>query len=82
MTPDYQEALSRKYSGDLFMILPLSSGRFAVFSPRRDVIDVVAKVEDALPAFKRYLDALTRPLKPHWHEETTTIAGITAELDL
>lgn len=32
MTPDEQEALSRRYSDDSIIILPLSSGRIAVFN--------------------------------------------------
>lgn len=36
MTTDEQEALSKKY-GAVMMVLPLESGKFAVFGPNREL---------------------------------------------
>jgi len=41
MTPDEQEAESRKY-GPLALLLPLSSGNFAVFGPNRKLYTIVS----------------------------------------
>jgi hypothetical protein len=37
MTPDEKEALSRKYGRDVIILLPLRSGKFAVFNSAREL---------------------------------------------
>jgi hypothetical protein len=41
MTSDEQEALSRKYGNDMIMLLPLKSGRIAVFNAERTLCGIV-----------------------------------------
>lgn len=40
MTPDEQEALSRKYSDDVIILLPLKSGHVAVFNSARELCGI------------------------------------------
>lgn len=41
MSPDEQEALSRKYSDDVIILLPLGSGQVAVFNAARKLCGFV-----------------------------------------
>jgi hypothetical protein len=85
MSPDMQEAQSMKYSGELYMILPLTSGRFAVLNPRREVIDIVVDVNAAATAYANYRKALTSPVTLHWHKESEAakvIPGLSVKLDI
>ena len=47
MTPDEQEALSRVYSNDVMILLPLSSGSIAVFNNARTLCGIVADARQA-----------------------------------
>jgi hypothetical protein len=40
MTPDELEALSRKYSNDVWHFLKLASGRWALFNEARDLVGI------------------------------------------
>lgn len=40
--PDVQEALSRKYSDDVIMLLPLKSHKVAVFNAARDLCGIAS----------------------------------------
>jgi hypothetical protein len=48
MSPDIQEAHSLRYSAAAFFVLPLSSGRIAILTPRRDLYRIVESWEEAL----------------------------------
>lgn len=52
MTADEQEALSRCYGNDIILILPLTSGRIAVFNNARKLCGIVERVEDAPAAWR------------------------------
>lgn len=41
ITPDQQEALSLKYSNQLLLLLPLSSGNIAVFNSARQLTGII-----------------------------------------
>lgn len=47
MTEDEQEAESLRYSHEAFYILPLSSGKIAILTPRRDLFRIVETWEEA-----------------------------------
>lgn len=40
-SPDIREALSKRYSNDIVILLPLRSGRFAVFNSLRECFGTV-----------------------------------------
>lgn len=44
--PDVQEALSRRYSDDIIMLLPLRSSRLAVFNAARELCGFVPVERD------------------------------------
>lgn len=44
--PDVQEALSRRYSDDIIMLLPLKSGAIGVFNAARELCGLLAHDED------------------------------------
>lgn len=43
--PDMQEALSRRYSDDIIMLLPLRSGQIAVFNSARELCGFAGAIE-------------------------------------
>lgn len=47
MTEDEQEAESLRYGHKAFFVLPLSSGKIAILTPRRDLFRVVENWEEA-----------------------------------
>jgi len=59
MTPDEQEALSRKHSNDVLLILSLKSGRFAVFNRAFELCGIANSMEDALAIW--YAPASPKP---------------------
>jgi hypothetical protein len=48
VTSDEQEALSRKYSNDVLLILPLKSGKIAVFNRAFELCGIANSMDDAL----------------------------------
>ena len=51
MTPDEQEALSRRYSDDVILLLPLKSGAIAVFNNARTLcgfVDETCKLNEEI----------------------------------
>lgn len=66
MTDDQMEAESHRYSDLAFFILPLSSGKIAVLSPRREIWDIVESLSEAVSAaaagYARY-----RPMPVHFN---------------
>lgn len=46
MTTDEQEALSRKYSDDVILLLPLKSGSWAVFNNARELCGFINARDD------------------------------------
>jgi len=47
MTEDQQEAESLRYGHKAFFVLPLSSGKIAILTPRRDLWRIVENWEEA-----------------------------------
>jgi hypothetical protein len=43
--PDVQEALSRRYSDDIALILPLKSCKLAIFNNARELCGIITKSE-------------------------------------
>ena len=48
MTTDEQEALSNKYGTDLFMVMSLSSGNYAVFDAGRKLHSIINRKEPSV----------------------------------
>ncbi len=48
MTPDEQEALSRRYGEGALIVLPLKSGRLAIFGSDRQLISIQEPTADVL----------------------------------
>jgi hypothetical protein len=48
MSPDEMEAESLRYSAAAFFVLPLSSGRIAILTPRRNLFRIVADWTEAM----------------------------------
>jgi hypothetical protein len=48
MTTDEQEALSRKYSNDLILLLPLKSGNIAVFNTARELTGIAVPFQGSI----------------------------------
>lgn len=59
MTQDEMEAQSWRYGPKLVMVVPLTSGRLAVCSPRRDIIGYCYTIEDAVTITHAYHNNLT-----------------------
>lgn len=60
MTPDEQEALSRKYSDDVILLLPLKSGSWAVLNNARELCGFLNEEE-------LFTDMLQDRLNGVWH---------------
>jgi len=60
MTPDEMEAETYKYADLAFWILPLSSGKLAVLSPRRNVWGIADDLEGAKFLAKQGYDSEAR----------------------
>lgn len=52
MSPDEQEALSRRYGDEVIMLLPLRSGRLAVFNNARELCGFVAQEDEFMDALR------------------------------
>lgn len=50
--PEVQEALSRKYSDDVIMLLPLKTGRIAVFNNARELCGIIPFAFDLMEDVK------------------------------
>ena len=65
MTSDEQEALSRVYSDDIIILLPLRSGRVAVFNSARTLCGMIHKPEpirdDTWPWWKELMRVWHKP---------------------
>jgi len=65
MTVDEQEALSRKYSDDVILLLPLENGRIAVLNNARELcgyLNVTLPFRQIL--WRRLADVWHPPVKP------------------
>lgn len=89
MTPDEQEALSRKYSNDIVMLLPVASGRVAVLSFNRQLLGFLERdgANDDLRLFRAFQQneklAKQQPQpKPLHHAEVAALEDIELELEL
>ena len=67
MSPNVMEAESRKYSNDVIIVLPLSSGKLAVFNAARQLAGIVDTWNDAgyvsIPEIVKYEPPATVPAK-------------------
>lgn len=52
MSPDEQEALSRRYGDEVIMLLPLRSGRLAIFNNARELCGFVALEGEMMDALR------------------------------
>lgn len=61
--PDVQEALSRRYGNDIIMLLPLKSGKVAVFNCARELCAVIkpAHDDDEYHTWGRITDSVKQP---------------------
>jgi hypothetical protein len=60
MTPDEQEALSRRFGDDVVILLPLLSGQVAIFNAARKLCGFVAPDDLVMDAWLQ----CERPTKP------------------
>lgn len=58
--PDVQEALSRRYSDDIIMLLPLRSGAIGVFNAARELCGI-------MEPFYREEDETWLEIEQKWH---------------
>jgi hypothetical protein len=61
MSPDLMDAHSRRYSQDCIMFLPLISGKFALLSCRRDLVEIVDTIEEVVAKGKTAFSFNTSP---------------------
>jgi len=76
MNTDTQEALSRRYGDDPFLILLLRSGKIAVLSQHRNLLAIVPTLEAAARVAKAY-----KP-QPYTQTPDQTIVRTTINIDL
>lgn len=77
MSPDEQEARSRRYSNDVIMLLPLQSGNIAIFNRAGDLCGIVEGADDE-PADSTLWDRISGT----WHPPTTRARPSLEELGL
>jgi hypothetical protein len=75
MSPDEQEARSRRYSNDVIMLLPLQSGSVAIFNRAGDLCDIMHLDDPQIAGFMSDIVA-------HWHPPATRARPSLEELGL
>jgi len=66
MTPTEQEALSRKYSSGVAIILPLTTGEYAIFNAQRKLVAITFSLEEvalAIAGIETTLEVRPEPAK-------------------
>lgn len=77
MTADEMDFGSRRYSSEVFLVLPLDSGRFGIMSLYRDMIGIAETIEEL-----RTMGQLAIPLNSkivRGEPERTVVKGVSLE---